>query len=397
VIGVVTMHDLIYDALAGTIVPAPGQPSFTRDILPIFQRLANLQWVNTGFFVQFGYLAPNDFLRPDLLARLAAGGTEFQELRNQIWYMFRDPEATTFQAWQWPPIYGDALKVVPPGLESPRSALSLTGTQFTHLTNWKNGNFDADYDPAYAPILEVEKHPIKQQPATLDCAALTFCLGGPFHPGCEMTWPMRVAGMYRGEFRIRRHPNGYSDPDYGAFLNQVTVLGASGPLSGSGPGDITKWMSVPWHADAASCMQGYPVFETAQGGPFNVDPYLPTFWAARVPNEVLTSLDYQTVMDTKAPLADRIAAFNRRRDWTRNLFKTSTPYIEQLTNMVKAFDTMGVVEQRPGIANDPNFPGQMHVETLKGLLLTAEPLAQAGAPATMTKAIMRMRFGGRRP
>ena len=107
------MYDLIYDTLAGTVFPSPGKPSFTRDILPIFQRLANLQWVNAGFFVQFGFLAPNDFMRPDLLARLAAPGTEYQELRNQILYMFRNPSATAFQPWQWPPIYGDALKVEP--------------------------------------------------------------------------------------------------------------------------------------------------------------------------------------------------------------------------------------------------------------------------------------------
>ena len=51
-----------------------------------------------GFFVQFGFQAPNDFMRPDLLARLAAPGNEYQELRNQILYMFRNPNATTFQA-----------------------------------------------------------------------------------------------------------------------------------------------------------------------------------------------------------------------------------------------------------------------------------------------------------
>ena len=126
VTGVVTMYDLIYDTLAGTVFPSPGKPSFTRDILPIFQRLANLQWVNAGFFVQFGFLAPNDFMRPDLLARLAAPGTEYQELRNQILYMFRNPNATAFQPWQWPPIYGDALKVEPLDELSPRSALSVT-------------------------------------------------------------------------------------------------------------------------------------------------------------------------------------------------------------------------------------------------------------------------------
>ena len=80
------------------IIPSPGKPSFTRDILPIFQHLANLEWVNAGFFVQFGFLAPYHSLRPDLLARLAAAGDEFQELRNQILYMFRNPNAADLRA-----------------------------------------------------------------------------------------------------------------------------------------------------------------------------------------------------------------------------------------------------------------------------------------------------------
>src|SRR5215469_5087152 len=397
IIGVVTMYDLIYNALAGTIIPSPVKPSFTKDILPIFQRLANLQWVNTGFFVQFGHLAPNDLLRPDLLARLAAPGTEYKELRNQILYMFRNPSATTFQPWQWPQIYGDALKIVPLGSESPRSALSLTSTQYTYLAEWMNGNFEADFVPGHAPVLSLEAYPLAEQPEVLDCAALTFCLGGPFHPGCEMTWPMRQASMYCGKFRLRCRPAGFKDPDYGNFLDQATVLGASGPLSASGPGDITKWMSVPWHADSASCQQGYSFFESP-AGPFNVDPYLPTFWAARVPNEVLSNQDYGVVMDPARPLADRIAAFNTRSDWTRNLFHAATPYIEQLTNMVKSFDKMGVLERRPGIAGDPNFPGEMHVETLAGpTALTAAPPAMPPAPATMSRALMNLRFGGRRP
>jgi hypothetical protein len=413
IISVVTMYDVIYDTLAGTILPVPGNPSFTRDILPIFQRLANMQWVNTGFFVQFGFQAPNQLLRPDLLARLAAPGSEYQELRNQIRYMFRDPGSQLFQPWQWPPMYGDAMKMVPLDEVSPRGALSVTPTQYTYLTEWMNGNFTADHDASRTPLLSIDDYPLADQPDTLDCAALTFCLGGAFHPGCEMTWPMRQSGMYRGKFRLRRHPPGFKSPDYGDFLNQMTVLGASGPLSASGPGDITKWMSVPWHADAASCQQGYSYFES-QEGPFNVDPYLPTFWAARVPNEVLSERHYQIVMDPRQPLAARIAAFNRRSDWTRNLFQASTPWIEQLTNMVHSFDKMGVVEKRPGIVGDPNFPEEMFVESLADVVpeIIAPPAPSEGAPspaptlaspdaavtnpATVSPAVLLMRFGGRR-
>jgi hypothetical protein len=202
--------------------------------------------------------------------------------------------------------------------------------------------------------------------------------------------------MYRGKFRLRRHAEDFTQPDYGDCIGQATVVGYSGPLSASGAGDITKWMSVPWQADAASCAQGYPVFEAAQGGAFNVDPYLPTFWAARVPNEVLTGHDYQIVMDQEQPLADRIAAFNRRRDWTRNLFGPSAPFVEKVTNMVRSFDTMGVVEKRRGIARDRNFPSEMYVETLAGPTLAEAAPAEPLKPATMSRDFMALRFGGRR-
>ena len=33
----------------------PERPSFTKDILPIFERMTNLQWVNAGFAAAFGW------------------------------------------------------------------------------------------------------------------------------------------------------------------------------------------------------------------------------------------------------------------------------------------------------------------------------------------------------
>ncbi len=57
-----TMWDLMRDGAitAGTLA-APIRPSFTRDILPIFQRLAGLQWVNAGFAAGFGWQGAFDF------------------------------------------------------------------------------------------------------------------------------------------------------------------------------------------------------------------------------------------------------------------------------------------------------------------------------------------------
>ena len=53
---VLTMWDLMRDVAikAGTLA-SPVRPSCTSDILPLFRRLAGLQWVNAGFASGFGW------------------------------------------------------------------------------------------------------------------------------------------------------------------------------------------------------------------------------------------------------------------------------------------------------------------------------------------------------
>ena len=57
----------------------------------------------------------------------------------------------------------------------------------------------------------------------LDRAALDDCLGGPFHPGCEMTWPVRLPMMYDSPFRIRRRTG--PEPDWGSTMTSTIALG----------------------------------------------------------------------------------------------------------------------------------------------------------------------------
>jgi len=213
----------------------------------------------------------------------------------------------------------------------------------------------------------IEDVALAEQPRTLDEAALTFCIGGPFHPGCEMTWPMRHVTMYYAPFRIRPRAPEQPEPDYGPMLDPSIINddNENSPLCASGPGDITRWMAVPWQTDTASCQAGYePEF----------DPFLPTFWPARVPNQVLSVENYNKVMDTELPRADRLAAFNERMDWDRTL---GAGYQQQLQAMVDHFDRQGIVEVRPGIPDDPDFPPLMQVEDRGG-----QPMSAAERKAT---------------
>ena len=210
-----TMYDVIRSASIGSLLTRPAKPSFTHDILPLLRQFNEAQWVNLGFLVQFGRGGPNDFLRPDVLLKLAAPPNgkhdPYAEVRRQIFYSFRDPASDTFEPLKWPPLYGDAFGNFdsPP---SPRAGFTVTATIYKFLEQWMEGTFVGDFDPDAQTSASLEKIALGDQPSTLDKAALHFCMGGPFHPGCEMTWPMRLVSMYRAPFRLRQRTSAISLP-----------------------------------------------------------------------------------------------------------------------------------------------------------------------------------------
>ncbi|MGH8931256.1 MAG: LodA/GoxA family CTQ-dependent oxidase [Egibacteraceae bacterium] len=357
VVTVRTMYDLLYDiSVAQGSLPFPERVSFTRHVEPVLRRLVNLQWVNHGFAAQFGWGGRSDFSERDYLARLASNDEQHAELRRQIYDTFRDLDRDGQSPVPWPWIYGDAMSLPP---VSSRQHLALSPTQYRLLERWADGDFDPDLDLDARSPRTLDQVPLADRPEMVDRAALTFCLADAFHPGCEMTWPMRHASMYTAPFRIRHRPAGEPEPSYGTVLTPGVALGVDGPLYAQGPGDLSRWMAVPWQTDTASCRDGYYLGY----GP-KYDPYLPTFWPARVPNHVLTLESYAIVTDSDKPLKERQVAFEQRSTWYRVLTGT---YGQQINQMVTDFGELGVVEARPGVPDDPAFPSQMLVESPPGL------------------------------
>lgn len=373
VIGWRTMYEMLVDVyIQNGWLPMPSTVSFSKDILPLLQRMGNLQWVNQGFASMFGKGSPLDFSNPKLVAKLAqtpdpvTRTDPYVELRRLLKNSFR-PHATPVNAPSlWPWIYGDAFGSFAPN--SPTQNLDLPSVQQTLLDRWVKGEFTNDWSPNYQPPHTLKDVPLEAQPAMLDKAALHFCLADAFHPGCEMTWPMRHATLYSKPFRIRARPEAEVEADYGPSLNQKIVMQPGGPLYAQGPGDISRWMALPWQGDTAFCRSGYePTY----------DPYLPTFWPARVPNQVLTEEAYQIVMNTALPHEQRIAAYNHRPAWTRGL--PAEP-VAAMIDMVAHFHDMGIVEARPGFKDDPDFPEVLFVESLPAarlrmLAATVKPTA----------------------
>ncbi|MGX2993034.1 LodA/GoxA family CTQ-dependent oxidase [Streptomyces sp. JNUCC 64] len=352
-----TLYDLLRDAyVASGALPAPREVSFTRDVLPVLRRLCGLQWVNRGLAAQFGHGGREHFLDPERLAALADPSPARRELRRQVWAAMRDYDRDGLSPVPWPALYGDAMSLPP---ESPRQHSTLSPLQYRLLDRWADGRFTADHDPTAVAPTSLDQVPFAERPATLDRAALSFCLADAFHPGCELTWPMRHTTLYGAPFRVRhRDPARPAPLSYGPKLTPRAALSVDGPLYGQEPGGLTRWMAVPWQTDTASCLSGYG-YGAAGFGP-KYDPYLPTFWPARVPNQVLAEEDYEVAVDTSRPLAERLAAFENRRPWMRWL---PSGYLDTINAMVRDFGKLGLVERRPGATDDPRLPAEMLVES----------------------------------
>lgn len=65
--------------------------SFTKHIMPLFKRLANLQWVNQGFSDSFSFLGSYNFENPDVLQKLSSNEAALKSERAKIFNLFRVP------------------------------------------------------------------------------------------------------------------------------------------------------------------------------------------------------------------------------------------------------------------------------------------------------------------
>ena len=361
-----TMWDVMRDvAINANMLPAPDRPSFTDDILPLFQRLAGLQWVNAAYAAGYGWHGAFDLTSEETLRQLSSAGPASREYRRIIANNFRKFSRDGNSPIPWPWLYGDAAAIPP--APTPRQNASLSECQLSMLESWADGNFEEDWSPGHKSPRTIEEVPVAKQGDMLTRAALEFCLADAFHPGCEMTWPVRAQTMYMAPFRFLHAPRGWIESIPPTTLTPDAVTIPNGPLYGQVPGGITRWMAVPWQTDTASCRSGYTR---------SFDPYAPAFWPAHVPNQVLTENNYKIVMDTSRPLDERRKAFAGREVWYEPLGSES--YTQQINNMVHHFDFLGVVEARRG-PDDGEFPAEIEVADYSRAVTPGEG-ALDGAP-----------------
>jgi hypothetical protein len=359
--GVVTLYDVVYDLFVRQgWLQAPERLTFWEHIFPLFERLVNSQWVNQGAYFLFGPGSPGDLLDPEILEKLADPGPDSRRERQRIFDLFRPPippwdepgdraQLPPPQPSLLPPFYGDGFGDYE---DIAIDELALTQTLYGWLKRWAEGDFEPG--ERREPPRRLEDLPLAAQPAALDRTPLEDCLGGPFHPGIELTWPMRVPRMWRPPadahglpFRLHILPPGASpQDDFGTVLTPDVCLGPGGPLAASGPGSLTRWLGVPWQTDEASCLSGYD---------FSNYLPVPSFWAARVPNEVLSEHAFDQSTDRRLSYVQRLKNFSYRQFWLRDLQGSS--YQTRINNMVAEWSLLGIVAEQPLPKGDPAEPG----------------------------------------
>ncbi|MFP8965212.1 LodA/GoxA family CTQ-dependent oxidase [Pokkaliibacter sp. CJK22405] len=359
-----TLDDLLRSVyIQAGMMSLPRRVSFNEHIRPVLERMTDLQWVNKGFSAMFGADAPMNFRDEKLMKKLAFVPESslypdpYGELRRTVYNSFRATNGQEQDINGWPWEYGDTF-----GYSDSSEQDAVNAAQYLRLPSiyeylmdaWVKGNFINDYAPNAKAPTRLEEVPLQGQPEMLDRAAMHFCLADAFHPGCELTWPMRHASMYRAPYRIRERETGKDEPSYGSQLTQPEVLRIGGPLYEQGAGDLTRWMALPWQGDTAYCRSGYDL---------EFDPYLPTYWPARVPNQVLTQIDYEVLCDKNRSMEERIAAFHNRPNWLRQL-PSQNPAPEQMMYMIEHFGEMGVLEAKPRPDDLDWLPDNLYVENL---------------------------------
>ncbi|MEM8643064.1 MAG: LodA/GoxA family CTQ-dependent oxidase [Cyanobacteria bacterium P01_G01_bin.54] len=388
----------MYDMVAGTDTQTEYQTDLSL-IFPFLYSLYRMQWVNLG-----------DFLAPsftEMIDQITAQG-DFQYLyqqgpdlekgmaiRQQIFEAFRDPlypynnepvipsnQNTSIEnrgsgtsSLKFPYYPGDGVDY--PG--SPAQWFAIPPLLYQQFEQWREGHFvspPGDYAnmDALGRYYQAQFCAAAQDPARrpflMTLAIFETLYGGGFHPGVELTWPMRHRQIYAeneivfadvtpgnsfyGLREVRLNAASEAEQaeifynDFGFLMSSADVQASLDPenekhwLWRITPGDLTKWMGIPWQSDAGSCQAVY----TEQEYP------IPAWWAATLPVFVLPEDSYQKLEDATILENTRRNIYANRLAWlhTSDLgyvgYHASGSYTDGLINMVYKWENMGMVTGR---------------------------------------------------
>ncbi|MCX7362292.1 MAG: CTQ-dependent glycine oxidase GoxA [Alphaproteobacteria bacterium] len=364
----VSLYDVLTNVAveAGWIAPPTAPVSFRKHIYPFFRRLAQMEWVTVAHNLSAGWLGIGGFGEAGFIARLADPGPANKPFRDKVFAAFRDPHSDEQQQFKLPYMLGDGINYS----DSPLRWLRIPEQQYALLKLWAEGAFASDLGSGTeSESLVIDQLPLAEQPEALTRAALEPCSGGAFHPGVELSWPMRHKELYRGPYRIALATNRTPNLIHELGLLLTPELAFRGlrdtppAIAPQMPGDLTRWMGLPWQCDAFSCQQ--VVFEN--------DFPNATWWPALLPIDVLPEAYYKALMDPAQPAEQRMKFFANRVAWARGAagigYHAEASYSDGISRMIYLWERMGIVVRRPGptdAGRPPGIPSVLYVEVDRG-------------------------------
>lgn len=152
--------------------------------------------------------------------------------------------------------------------ELPAKFFRLTDYQYYLLRQWMLGHFYNEKEKGWADPDPLRPYGdwVNRTARDLDRGVISNILGGSFCPGAEIGWVMRNPSIWSEPYRIKADPAFYNfgqtpaqantgslpDSDF-AFYAGNDLSQKNNFVTGLQPGDLTKYMSVPWQADFNEC------------------------------------------------------------------------------------------------------------------------------------------------
>jgi hypothetical protein len=182
----------------------------------------------------------------------------------------------------------------------PSTFASITELQYDRLIKWSKGEFTKVPVKQYTRFGDI---PLQDQPAALTKAALEATIGAPLYPGIEMSWNAELSETYQ--------------------LDKPFTISENVK-----PGDLTKFLSLPWQSDFYMCRSYWWVafFSRFVGLILGCtkNPLLPlTRWPSARPDTIVTEETYNIVSQSvvKSNIAQKLTD---RVPWERGLHQNHT-------------------------------------------------------------------------
>jgi len=140
---------------------------------------------------------------------------------------------------------------------APQKFLRMTDTQLFLLQQWAEGKFVNECDE-WDESDETCQDPFANLPTTgvdIDRGVLGNVVGGAFCPGAELTWIMLNPAIYSEPYRVKHTQYQAGALSLPRVVAQQDGSPAADLSAGLEPGDLTKYLALPWQADFNQCTE----------------------------------------------------------------------------------------------------------------------------------------------